>query len=194
MLLFWYRTFPSSQFLRWTWVQMAVVWCWPNGVPWDFAFLLNNVENKGLLRARLPGFLMGILLILCKLQSHHCSGIHCKLLQKLHESWWLHYVVSFHRIPSPRPPSMNVLSAVITEAFGVALVGYAASLSLAQESAKKFKYSVDDSQVEYAPAPLHSYRIIMLGTPRSWKCWPYEKYNFPTYTARIDWPKTKENL
>ncbi|XP_070248395.1 anion exchange transporter isoform X2 [Myotis yumanensis] len=49
-------------------------------------------------------------------------------------------------IPSPRPPSMHVLSAVITEAFGVALVGYAASLALAQDSAKKFKYSVDDNQ------------------------------------------------
>ncbi|XP_070248396.1 anion exchange transporter isoform X3 [Myotis yumanensis] len=41
---------------------------------------------------------------------------------------------------------MHVLSAVITEAFGVALVGYAASLALAQDSAKKFKYSVDDNQ------------------------------------------------
>ncbi|XP_070078380.1 anion exchange transporter isoform X8 [Equus asinus] len=41
---------------------------------------------------------------------------------------------------------MHVLSAVITEAFGVALVGYVASLALAQGSAKKFKYSVDDNQ------------------------------------------------
>ncbi|XP_053414885.1 anion exchange transporter [Nycticebus coucang] len=49
-------------------------------------------------------------------------------------------------IPPPRPPRMDVLSAVITEAFGVALVGYAASLALAQGSAKKFKYSVDDNQ------------------------------------------------
>ncbi|CAK6438944.1 unnamed protein product [Pipistrellus nathusii] len=49
-------------------------------------------------------------------------------------------------IPSPRAPPMNVLSAVVTEAFGVALVGYAASLALAQESARKFKYSVDDNQ------------------------------------------------
>ncbi|XP_054446027.1 anion exchange transporter [Pteronotus mesoamericanus] len=49
-------------------------------------------------------------------------------------------------IPSPRAPSMSVLSAVVTEAFGVALVGYAASLALAQGSAKKFKYSVDDNQ------------------------------------------------
>lgn len=57
---------------------------------------------------------------------------------------------------------MNVLSAVVTEAFGVALVGYAASLALAQESARKFKYSVDDNQVEYAPVPLHGYRIILL--------------------------------
>ncbi|XP_004679793.1 PREDICTED: anion exchange transporter [Condylura cristata] len=49
-------------------------------------------------------------------------------------------------IPPPRAPPMNVLSAVITEAFGVALVGYVASLALAQGSAKKFKYSVDDNQ------------------------------------------------
>ncbi|XP_004641372.1 anion exchange transporter [Octodon degus] len=49
-------------------------------------------------------------------------------------------------IPPPRVPPMNVLSAVVTEAFGVALVGYVASLALAQGSAKKFKYSVDDNQ------------------------------------------------
>nr|XP_012605079.1 anion exchange transporter isoform X3 [Microcebus murinus] len=49
-------------------------------------------------------------------------------------------------IPPPRAPRMDILSAVITEAFGVALVGYAASLALAQGSAKKFKYSVDDNQ------------------------------------------------
>lgn len=48
---------------------------------------------------------------------------------------------------------MNILSAVLTEAFGVALVGYVASLALAQGSAKKFRYSVDDNQVEYAPHP-----------------------------------------
>uniref|UniRef100_A0A674ISC5 STAS domain-containing protein n=1 Tax=Terrapene triunguis TaxID=2587831 RepID=A0A674ISC5_9SAUR len=41
---------------------------------------------------------------------------------------------------------MNILSEVVTEAFGVALVGYVASLALAQGSAKKFKYSVDDNQ------------------------------------------------
>ncbi|XP_052574209.1 anion exchange transporter [Peromyscus californicus insignis] len=49
-------------------------------------------------------------------------------------------------IPPPHAPPMNILSAVLTEAFGVALVGYVASLSLAQGSAKKFKYSVDDNQ------------------------------------------------
>ncbi|XP_068942769.1 anion exchange transporter [Petaurus breviceps papuanus] len=49
-------------------------------------------------------------------------------------------------IPSPRAPPMNILSEVVTEAFGVALVGYVASLALAQGSAKKFKYSVDDNQ------------------------------------------------
>ncbi|KGL84633.1 Anion exchange transporter, partial [Tinamus guttatus] len=49
-------------------------------------------------------------------------------------------------IPSPKAPPMSVLPEVATEAFGVALVGYAASLSLAQGSAKKFKYTVDDNQ------------------------------------------------
>ncbi|XP_033011440.1 anion exchange transporter isoform X2 [Lacerta agilis] len=41
---------------------------------------------------------------------------------------------------------MNILPEVVTEAFGVALVGYVASLALAQASAKKFNYSVDDNQ------------------------------------------------
>ncbi|KAH0517667.1 Anion exchange transporter [Microtus ochrogaster] len=49
-------------------------------------------------------------------------------------------------IPPPRAPPMNILNAVLTEAFGVALVGYVASLALAQGSAKKFKYTVDDNQ------------------------------------------------
>uniref|UniRef100_A0ACB8FF43 Uncharacterized protein n=1 Tax=Sphaerodactylus townsendi TaxID=933632 RepID=A0ACB8FF43_9SAUR len=49
-------------------------------------------------------------------------------------------------IPAPRLPPMNILSEVVTEAFGVALVGYVASLALAQGSAKKFNYSVDDNQ------------------------------------------------
>ncbi|KFQ62501.1 Anion exchange transporter, partial [Pelecanus crispus] len=44
-------------------------------------------------------------------------------------------------LPSPKPPPMNVLSEVVTEAFGVALVGYVASLALAKASAKKFKYT-----------------------------------------------------
>ncbi|NXD82813.1 S26A7 protein, partial [Halcyon senegalensis] len=49
-------------------------------------------------------------------------------------------------LPSPKAPPMNILPEVVTEAFGVALVGYVASLALAQGSAKKFKYSVDDNQ------------------------------------------------
>ncbi|KAF4798017.1 Anion exchange transporter [Turdus rufiventris] len=50
-------------------------------------------------------------------------------------------------LPSPKAPPMSVLPEVVTEAFGVALVGYVASLALAQGSAKRFKYSVDDNQV-----------------------------------------------
>uniref|UniRef100_A0A8C9MHA4 Solute carrier family 26 member 7 n=1 Tax=Serinus canaria TaxID=9135 RepID=A0A8C9MHA4_SERCA len=50
------------------------------------------------------------------------------------------------RLPSPKAPPMSVLPEVVTEAFGVALVGYVASLALAQGSAKKFKYTVDDNQ------------------------------------------------
>lgn len=54
----------------------------------------------------------------------------------------------FNRLPSPKAPPMSVLPEVVTEAFGVALVGYVASLALAQGSAKKFKYTVDDNQVK----------------------------------------------
>lgn len=55
----------------------------------------------------------------------------------------------FYRLPPPKLPSMNVLSEVVTEAFGVALVGYVASLALAQSSAKRFNYTVDDNQVKF---------------------------------------------
>ncbi|NWW36043.1 S26A7 protein, partial [Panurus biarmicus] len=55
-------------------------------------------------------------------------------------------VFIFYRLPSPKSPPMSVLPEVVTEAFGVALVGYVASLALAQGSAKKFKYTVDDNQ------------------------------------------------
>ncbi|XP_014820653.1 PREDICTED: anion exchange transporter isoform X2 [Calidris pugnax] len=50
-------------------------------------------------------------------------------------------------LPSPKTPPMNILPEVVTEAFGVALVGYVASLALAKASAKKLKYTVDDNQV-----------------------------------------------
>ncbi|KAM9303410.1 anion exchange transporter [Morus bassanus] len=49
-------------------------------------------------------------------------------------------------LPPPKTPPMNILPEVVTEAFGVALVGYVASLALAKASAKKFKYTVDDNQ------------------------------------------------
>ncbi|NXJ09316.1 S26A7 protein, partial [Odontophorus gujanensis] len=49
-------------------------------------------------------------------------------------------------LPPPKLPTMNALPEVVTEAFGVALVGYVASLALAQSSAKRFKYTVDDNQ------------------------------------------------
>ncbi|XP_063156328.1 anion exchange transporter [Candoia aspera] len=49
-------------------------------------------------------------------------------------------------IPAPRSPPLNILPEVVTEAFGVALVGYVASLALAHDSAKRFNYSVDDNQ------------------------------------------------
>uniref|UniRef100_A0A8C2SKS9 Anion exchange transporter n=1 Tax=Coturnix japonica TaxID=93934 RepID=A0A8C2SKS9_COTJA len=49
-------------------------------------------------------------------------------------------------LPPPKLPPMNILPEVVTEAFGVALVGYVASLALAQSSAKRFKYAVDDNQ------------------------------------------------
>jgi len=60
-------------------------------------------------------------------------------------------VFIFYRLPPPKTPPMNVLHEVVTEAFGVALVGYVASLALAKASAKKFKYTVDDSQVKLFP-------------------------------------------
>ncbi|KAG8133774.1 putative Anion exchange transporter protein [Naja naja] len=49
-------------------------------------------------------------------------------------------------IPAPWSPPLKILPEVVTEAFGVALVGYVASLALAHDSAQRFYYSVDDNQ------------------------------------------------
>ncbi|XP_053323886.1 anion exchange transporter [Spea bombifrons] len=49
-------------------------------------------------------------------------------------------------IPSPQVPPLGILSDVVTEAFSVALVGYTVSIFLAYNSAKKFKYTVDENQ------------------------------------------------
>nr|XP_033789225.1 anion exchange transporter [Geotrypetes seraphini] len=49
-------------------------------------------------------------------------------------------------IPPPQAPALNVLADVVIEGFGIAVVGYAASIMLAQSSAKKFNYYVDDNQ------------------------------------------------
>ncbi|XP_030072308.1 anion exchange transporter [Microcaecilia unicolor] len=49
-------------------------------------------------------------------------------------------------IPPPQAPPMNALADVVIEGFGIAVVGYAASVMLAQGSAKKFNYYVDDNQ------------------------------------------------
>lgn len=101
-------------------------------------------------------FLMSISLLLCKLQSgpqlnfgESCYRNYLKV-EDVNQGGF-----PFHRIPPPRVPPMNILSAVLTEAFGVALVGYVASLALAQRSAKTFKYSVDDNQVEYTLVSLY---------------------------------------
>ncbi|XP_053569152.1 anion exchange transporter-like [Bombina bombina] len=53
-------------------------------------------------------------------------------------------------IPPPWVPSINILSDVVTEAFGVALVGYTVSIFIAYNSAKKFKYFVDENQELFA--------------------------------------------
>lgn len=70
----------------------------------------------------------------------------CEL--QVHRGYVPGFIFIFYRLPSPKPPPMNVLPEVVTEAFGVALVGYVASLALAKASAKKFKYTVEDNQVQ----------------------------------------------
>eukprot|EP00079_Xenopus_tropicalis_P010000 XP_002934468.2 PREDICTED: anion exchange transporter isoform X1 [Xenopus tropicalis] len=49
-------------------------------------------------------------------------------------------------IPIPQAPPMGILSDIVVEGFSVALVGYTVSIFLAYNSAKKFKYSVDENQ------------------------------------------------
>ncbi|CAI9558029.1 unnamed protein product [Staurois parvus] len=53
-------------------------------------------------------------------------------------------------IPLPQAPAMDVLQEVMVEAFSVALVGYAVSIFLAYNSARRFKYPVSENQELFA--------------------------------------------
>ncbi|KAM5280760.1 anion exchange transporter [Ctenodactylus gundi] len=95
-----------------------------------------NEQFKGKIKVVLP---VDLVLIIAASFACYCTN--------MENTYGLEVVGHIPKgIPPPRAPPMNVLSSVVTEAFGVALVGYVASLALAQGSAKKFKYSVDDNQ------------------------------------------------
>ncbi|KAM4689152.1 anion exchange transporter [Discoglossus pictus] len=53
-------------------------------------------------------------------------------------------------IPLPQVPTMGILSDVVSEAFGVALVGYTVSIFLAYNSSNKFKYPIEENQELFA--------------------------------------------
>lgn len=86
-------------------------------------------------------------------------------------------VFIFYRLPSPKTPPMNVLPEVVTEAFGVALVGYVASLALAKTSAEKFKYTVDDNQV----------KLFLLIVSKPWNCFTILEMYYRWMARRKGW-------
>uniref|UniRef100_A0A8C0KGS7 Anion exchange transporter n=1 Tax=Canis lupus dingo TaxID=286419 RepID=A0A8C0KGS7_CANLU len=114
----------------------------PLGFFYIYAYVFENIKSVRL-EALLLSLLSIVVLVLVKELNEQFKR-KIKVVLPVDLVLVIEFICKL--IPPPRAPPMNVLSAVITEAFGVALVGYVASLALAQGSAKKYKYPVDDNQ------------------------------------------------
>lgn len=56
-----------------------------------------------------------------------------------------------NRLSSPKVPDVSVFGDVIGDAFALAIVGYAISISLGKTFALKHGYKVDSNQVSHMP-------------------------------------------
>ena len=53
----------------------------------------------------------------------------------------------FFRFPPPQLPDFSILGEIVGDAFAVAIVGFAISISLAKLYAQKHGYCIDSNQV-----------------------------------------------
>lgn len=153
------------------------LWC----ALW-FCFFPKNVENKRLLRARLLGFLRGVSCILCQLQSHYHSWIRCKLLKKLHMSWWVLYGLSFTEFLHLELPQWTSSLRSSLKPLEWHLSAMWPHWLLRKDLPKNSDtqlMTIRCSMSQSLSTLLHSYCVILTCTPRCWKCWTYEKYSSP---------------
>ncbi|XP_078543178.1 anion exchange transporter isoform X2 [Lissotriton helveticus] len=134
----------------------------PLGMFYIYAYVFNNIQSVQLEALLLSVFGIILLLILKELNEKFKKIIKIILpveliwmvavslacyLADMKNSYDLDVLGHIPRgIPAPRAPPMNILSDVVIEGFGLAIVGYAASIVLAHRSPKNIKYSVDDNQ------------------------------------------------
>lgn len=69
------------------------------------------------------------------------------------------FLMFLHRLQPPTVPNVSVLSEVVVDAFALAIVGYAISISLGKTFALKHGYKVDSNQVSKSPMDINK-RII----------------------------------
>lgn len=75
------------------------------------------------------------------------------MIFQVHALLWSFCVLCSLRLQPPRVPNVNVFSEVVLDAFAIAIVGYAISISLGKTFALKHGYKVESNQV--GKSPLH---------------------------------------
>lgn len=86
--------------------------------------------------------------------SSHTVKLHCQFFDTnlLH----LFFILLCFRLISPSVPDVSLFREVIGDAFAVAIVGYAISISLGKTFALKHGYKVDSNQVNQKSHQMHA--------------------------------------
>lgn len=85
--------------------------------------------------------------------SSHTAKLHCQFFGT--NSFHLFFILLCFRLSSPSVPDVSLFREVIGDAFAVAIVGYAISISLGKTFALKHGYKVDSNQVNQKSHQMH---------------------------------------
>ncbi|XP_069478230.1 anion exchange transporter [Ambystoma mexicanum] len=134
----------------------------PLGMFYIYGYVFNNIHSVQLEAALLSALSIVLLLIVKKVNEKFRRRIKIIIpvdliliavlslacyFADMENTYGLQVVGHIPKgLPSPRVPPLNILNDLIIEGFGIAFVGYAASIGLANSSDKNMKSSIDNNQ------------------------------------------------